>query len=102
MGPNKEFQAQVEAYMELQNPIYHTPIDLGISAFKREITVPGISRAFRNKLIKAYKKRAWMQYRGVAKNRGTFPTHPVYGTALEVTGENKETKIKVNNERSKK
>lgn len=78
--------AALEAYMEWRKPIYHIPVNLGINKFKKEARASGLTKSYINRLIKAYRKRSWMEYKGVARYRGSFPVHPVYGTKLAVTG----------------
>lgn len=95
MDKSKDLERQIEVYLELQKPIYHLAIDLGISAFKREIDEVGPSKSLRNKLIRAYKKRAWAEYHGKARHRGTFPTHPNYGHSIKITITEETTQIKV-------
>lgn len=99
MGPSAATTALMEAAIEYQKPIYHLPTDLGINEFKRQVRLRfrHSKKAFQNRLIKAYKKRSWMEFEGVTKGRGTFPTHPVYGKKLKVkkTGLEVETEIKV-------
>lgn len=100
-------QLAMEAYVEQQNPIYHTPIHLGINYFKRELAInfPDITKSVRNRLVKSFKKRSWMEYQGISKGRGTFPTHPAYGKSVKVntgTGMNSaEFEVKVNNGKQK-
>lgn len=86
MGPSASTTALMEAALEWQKPIWHLPTDLGISEFKRQVRLRfrHNTKAFQNRLIKAYKKRSWMEFEGVTKGRGTFPTHPVYGKKLKV------------------
>lgn len=95
MKKDDKFEKMMEAYMELQKPIYHIPTNLGINAFKREAKAAGLPRGFTNKLIKAYKKRSWMEYRGIARYRGTFPAHPKYGKGIKVKIVESETTINV-------
>lgn len=96
MEKHKDFEAAMEAYMESQKEIYHTPINLGINEFKRKVRIPFIKVSTQNKLIKAFKKRAWMEYEGIARHRGNFPVHLEYGKALGIETEETETKVKVN------
>lgn len=86
MGPGAQVTAMMEAALEWQKPIYHLPTDLGINEFKRQVNLrfANTKRSFRNKLIRSYKKRSWMEFQGVTKGRGTFPTHPVYGKKIKV------------------
>lgn len=99
MGPSAATTALMEAAIEYQNPIHHTPTNLGINEFKRQVRLrfAGTKRSFQNKLIKAYKKRSWMEFEGVTRGRGTFPTHPVYGKSVNITSASLEveTEIKV-------
>lgn len=113
MGPLSEkqkklFEAQIQAHLELQKPIYHTPINLGINKFKREIdeVFPDLKRSVRNKLIKALKKRSWMDYHGIVRDRGTFPTHTVIAKSVKITtvgikGAETEIKVKTNETKQK-
>ena len=79
------------------------PIDLGIKKLKRELRelYPDMLRSKFNLIVKAYKKRSWMEYAGKIRHRGHFPTHPVYGKKLSITGqmdeESPEHEIKVTN-----
>lgn len=91
----EQFQREVEAYLELQKPIYHLAVDLGINAFKRELDIPGLTKSLKNKLIKAYKKRAWAEYHGKARDRGTFPTHPSRGKKMDIDSHEEESIINV-------
>lgn len=95
MKKDVKFEKALEAYMELQKPIHHLPINLGITMFKKEARAAGLKKSFTNKLIRAYKKRSWMEYRGVARYRGTFPTHPAYGNSVEVKSVESETTVNV-------
>jgi len=105
MKPTAATQDLMDAYVEWQKPIWHTPIDLGITAFKRELDIPGLTKSLKNKLIKAYKKRAWAEYHGKARDRGTFPTHNVQSKHVKITTNNgmgnAEFEIKVNNGKTK-
>lgn len=94
----------IAAAMELQKPIYHTPIDLGIKEFKRLVRSKFDNKVLQNRLIRAFKKRGWMEYEAVARHRGNFPTHPEYGTSVEVTANEDEApvKVKVKNEQKQK
>lgn len=94
--------AELKAYLEYQKPIYHTTINHGIKRLKRELRElhPGQNM---NKLIKAYKRRAWSEYAGIARHRGSFPTHPKYETSnVSITTENNEETIKVHHGTDKK
>lgn len=84
-----------EAYMELQKPIYHIPTNLGINAFKKGLQGHGLSRHMINRMVKIYKRRSWMEFRGISRGRGTFPTHPVYGNKIEVTDNSNNGEVKV-------
>lgn len=100
MGPAKptqDMEKMMELYIELQKPIYHTPINLGINAFKRTVKEVTSSKHLQRKLTKAFKRRGWMEYMSIARYRGNFPTHPHYGESLEVTEEKSEFKVKVKN-----
>lgn len=104
MGPTTtDMSAQLEAYLESQHEIYHTPVFLGIKHFKRELAInfPDMKKSVRSGLIAAYKKRSWMEFLGISKNRGTFPTHPTYGKKVKLTKgtglDSAEFEIKVKN-----
>lgn len=100
MGPSSvAFQNMITAQMELQKPIYHRTVDLGIRQFKtlvRQLN-PGAPKSKINMLINAYKKRAWMETDGVIRGKGSFPTHPKYGKDVKVTtsGLDAEYEVKV-------
>ena len=66
--------------------LYRIPAQLGIGEFKRLVNerFAGNSKSFRNRLIRAYKKRTWAEYGGVARGRGTSPTHSVQGKSIKV------------------
>ena len=66
--------------------LYRIPTQLGIGEFKRLVNeqFAGNSKSFRNRLIRAYKKRAWAEYEGMARGRGTSPTHSVRGKSIKV------------------
>lgn len=97
----------MEAMLEYQSPIHHTPVFLGIKHFKKELAInfPDISKSVRNRLVAAFKKRSWMEFQGISKGRGTFPTHPSYGKSVKVntgTGmQSAEFEVKVNNGKQK-
>lgn len=97
MGPING--TMMEAALEYQHPRHHTPVVLGINHFKRELAInfPNLKKSMRNKLVKAFKKRSWMEFQGITKGRGTFPTHPRYGKDVKVTtkGLDAEFEIKV-------
>lgn len=101
MGPSVAAQNQLAAFMELQKPIYHRTVDLGVREFKRLVRQmnPGAPKSKINMLIKAYKRRSWMETDGVIRGKGSFPTHPKYGKDVKVTtsGMDAEYEIKVNN-----
>ena len=90
MGPRtKAMENAIEAAMELQKPIYHTPINLGINEFKRRVAT--LPKKLRVQLTKAYKKRAWIEFESMSKGRGTFPSFvsrvqkkiPIIGESIE-------------------
>ena len=95
MQNDKNFQDRLDAYIEWQNPIYHIPVDLGIKAFKREALAVGLPRPLVNKLVRAYKKRSWMEYRGLARYRGSYPAHGSIGKKIEVKYVKSESEVKV-------
>ena len=84
------------------------PINLGIKKLKRELRelYPDMLRSKFNLIVKASKKRSWMEYRGQIRHRGHFPTHPMYGKKLNITGqmdeESPEYKVKVTNGKQQK
>lgn len=94
----------IAASLELQKPIYHTPINLGINEFKRLVRSKFDNKVLQNRLIRAFKKRGWMEYESVARHRGNFPTHPEYGKSVDVTANEEESsiKVKVKNEQKQK
>lgn len=97
MTQDKGFQSLLEATLEFQKPEWHTPVDLGIKEFKKVVKGAVKSKAVQNKLIRGYKKRAWMEWTGVSRLRGTFPTHPNYGKSMEVEhSESDNTEININ------
>ena len=73
------FEERLEAALELTRPIHHIPTQLGIGEFKRLVNerFAGNSKSFRNRLIKAYKKR-------VSRGRGAAPVRPAYGKKLAI------------------
>lgn len=106
MGPSVAINNQLAAFMELQKPIYHRTMDLGIRKFKTLVRQmnPGAPKSKINLLIKAYKRRSWMEADGVIRGKGSFPTHPQYGKKVKVTttGIDAEYDIKVNNGKQQK
>lgn len=104
MKPSKAMENAIAASMELQKPIYHTPINLGIKEFKRLVRSKFDNKVLQNRLIRAFKKRGWMEYESVARHRGNFPTHPEYGKSVDVTANEEESsiKVKVKNEQKQK
>ena len=84
MTKDTDFQNALDAYVESQKKIYHIPVNLGVSAFKREARLLGLPKSTTNKLIQAYKKRSWMEYQGIARNRGSYPAHRAIGNKIEV------------------
>lgn len=97
MKDDGNLQQMLEYLNEMRNPIYHLPTNLGINEFKRVARGTSLSKSAQNKLIKAYKKRSWMEWTGVTRMRGTFPTHPHYGKGVKVDIEEETTvKVKIN------
>lgn len=96
---SKTIDTLVELQQTLNNPIFHTPIDLGINEFKRMIRSFYKDKHTRNKLIKAFKKRSWMEYKSIARFRGNFPSHPNYGSEIRIEEEVTEFEVKVNAKR---
>ncbi len=92
---NKDFEKAIEAYIESQKEIYHTPIDLGINKFKKLVRERFNNKKLQNRLIKSFKKRAWMEYKSIARHRGNFPTHPAYGSNIKVKAEESTAEVKV-------
>lgn len=84
MKQSEQVTAMMEAALELQKLIYHLPADLGINEFKRVARSTSLSKSAQNKLIKAYKKRSWMEFGGVTRGRGTFPVHSAYGRKVKI------------------
>lgn len=99
MGENKNALdiKEIEAYLEFKKPIWHFTVDLGINEFKKKARETFGNGALANKLIKAFKRRAWMEYKGVARHRGSYPVHPNYGSDVAVDEQTEETVVKVNN-----
>lgn len=87
--------ASIEAYMELQNPIYKIPTHLGIKAFKKGLQGHGLSKHMINKMVRIYKRRSWMEFQGISRGRGTFPVHKRYGTKIEVTDNSNNGEVNV-------
>ena len=104
MKPSKAMENAIAASLELQKPIYHTPINLGIKEFKRRVRQQFTNKVLQNRLISAFKKRGWMEYEGVARHRGNFPTHPEYGKKVNIRSTPKfidDIEVKVKNEQQK-
>lgn len=97
MGQDDKVNNAMMAAAEMQKSIHHTPIKLGINEFKRMVRERFGSSKVQNRLISAFKKRAWMEYEGIARDRGNFPTHMEYGIKVHIGGpdETEET-IRVN------
>jgi hypothetical protein len=74
------------------------PVNLGIKKFKQEIKInfPNLTGHQRYKFIAAFKKRSWMEYHSIVRDRGFYPTHRVYGKEVEITTDTEEVKVKVN------
>ena len=88
---------RLELLKEWNSPRWHTPVNLGIKEFKAFVRGTALSKKAQHFMIKRYKNRAWMTFDGLAQGRrGTFPTHPVYGTRVDVKGTSKSYKIGVN------
>lgn len=88
----------LEYLKEISKPIHHTPVNLGIKKFKRELRIlfPHLTRHRRYMLVQAYKKRGWMDYNAVIRERGSFPTHPVYGSKVKITTASMDVEYEVN------
>ena len=65
---------------EINNPVWHFSVDLGINKFKKYIkTVPGFSKHMVNDQIKRYRLKAWGEYTELVDHKGSFPIHnPAY------------------------
>lgn len=97
MVQDEGFQSLLEATLEFQKPEWHTPVNLGINEFKKVVRGAGLSKSAQNKLIRGYKKRAWMEWTGVSRLKGTFPVHPNYGKSVEVEhNESSNTEVNIN------
>lgn len=70
----------------MEDSINRIPVSLGIGEFKRLVNerFAGNSRGFRNRLIKAYKRRVWMEFDGAVRGRVAGPVRPVYGKKLAI------------------
>lgn len=95
MAQDERLEAYLKSLKASQDPIHHTPIDMGINEFKRRVKSLGFNKKTTQRLIQAYKKRSWMEYQGIARNRGTFPTHREYGSKIEIYQDTNEESIKV-------
>lgn len=62
----------------------HLTVNIGINEFKNVCRSTALPKASQNKLIKGYKRRAWMEWTGVSRLKGSFPTHPAYGKKIKV------------------
>lgn len=95
-----DFEAQVQAMIERNNPIYHIPVELGIKEFKRQVKLSGAPKSIANQLIKRYKKRGWAEFNSIARGRGSFPTKRVDTTTkIKVDFTTETTKLRVTHER---
>lgn len=101
MGPSEESMARLAALVEWNKPHWHRPVDLGIKGFKRFVRDLPISKKTQNFMIRRYKSRAWMEFEALPGPKGSFPTHPVYGTKVEVeyTEEQFDIKVKTNGQK---
>lgn len=81
---NDNVENLIEYLNEIRNPIHHTSINMGIKDFKKVARSTDLSKTAQNKLIRAYKRRSWMEWSGITRFRGTFPTHPKYGKEVEI------------------
>lgn len=95
MGQDDKVNNAMMAAAEMQKSIHHTPIKLDINEFKRMVRERFGSKKIQNRLISAFKKRAWMEYEGIARDRGNFPTHMEYGVKVHVDASETEEKVKV-------
>lgn len=87
MGPSNEQYEYLQLLKEWNKPEWHRPVDLGISGFKRFVRSLPITKKTQAYMIKRYKTRAWMEFEAAPGPKGTFPTHPQYGTKIKVKTE---------------
>lgn len=87
MVPSEVTMNMVNALQELQRPEHHRVVDLNIRKFKKAVREfnRGAPRSKINLLIKAYKRRAWMETDAMIRGYGSFPTHQVYGKKVKVS-----------------
>jgi hypothetical protein len=83
MVEDKDYEELVRVITESQKR-EHTIVNIGINEFKKVCRSTALPKASQNKLIKGYKRRAWMEWTGVSRLRGSFPTHPDYGKKIKV------------------
>ena len=83
MVDDKDYQESVKI-VEEGKKFEHNTVNISINEFKRVCRSTALPKASQNKLIKGYKRRAWMEWTGVSKLRGSFPTHPDYGKKIKV------------------
>lgn len=59
----------------VNNPIWHTPLHLGIKEFKRFLKrVPMVTKQQYQQQVREYKAKAWSEYDKIVKYKGNFPT----------------------------
>lgn len=83
MVEDKDYQELVNI-VEESKKFEHNTVNIGINEFKRVCRSTALPKASQNKLIKGYKRRAWMEWTGVSRLKGSFPTHPAYGKKIKV------------------
>lgn len=93
-------QNMIEYLQEMQNPINHIPSNLGINDFKKVVGATSLPKQAKSKLIRAYKRRSWMEFEAITRQRGTWSSHPTYGKSIKVTDNSKEYEINVNAKQS--
>lgn len=101
MGPSSDSMAYLQLLKEWNKPEWHRPVDLGIKGFKRFVRSLPITEKTKRYMIKRYKILAWMEFEALPGPKGTFPTHPVYGTkvTIETTEDEYEIKVKINGQK---
>lgn len=83
MVEDKDYEEFIKAMTESQK-YEHLTVNIGINEFKKVCRSTALPKASQNKLIKGYKRRAWMEWTGVSRLKGSFPTHPDYGKKIKV------------------
>lgn len=70
---------------EAAKPIYHRTISAGIRQLKKDLRKQGTKSSMVNMIVRAYKRRFWMDFDAKNRNRGSFPSHQVYGKKMKIT-----------------